>query len=149
MKTVLVDFSHEFLNLSWVWLNDEEIKRLTNTPSFTLENQLNWYSSIGEISDYLIWGIEVDSKKVGACGLKNITKVDFEYWGYIGEKDYWGRGIGTIILLMITEKAKELKLKSIWLQVCRSNIRAINLYRKMNFFSEVNKDDIIIMRKRI
>ena len=149
MKTVLVDFSPEFLKLSWAWLNDEEIKKLTNTPSFTLEDQLDWYSSIGGMSDYLIWGIEVDSKKVGACGLKNITKVDCEYWMYIGEKDYWGKGIGAIIFLMITKKAKELKLKSIWLQICRSNIRAINLFTRMNFFNEVIKDGIIIMRKRI
>lgn len=149
MEPVLVDFTSEFLKLSWIWLIDDEISRLTNTPSFGVKEQQIWFSKISEKSDYLIWGIEFNSKKIGACGLKKITKNDCEYWGYIGEKAYWGRGIGTGILRILIRKAKELDLDSIWLQVIKTNDRAINLYIKLNFTFEEEKGDIIIMRKKI
>jgi len=35
----LVPYSREFLNLSFRWLTDPEIKRLTDTPDITREGQ--------------------------------------------------------------------------------------------------------------
>ena len=149
MRPILVDYTEEFLNLSWTWLNDGEIRKLTDTPLFDIKDQKQWYSGIRLRSDYLIWGIEINLVKIGACGLKNITKEDCQYWCYIGEKEYWSRGIGTIILEMLIAKAKELQLSSIWLKVNNTNIRALNLYEKCRFSITGMKDDIIIMRKKI
>lgn len=147
-KPKLVRFSKEFLTLSWVWLNDEEIKKLTNTPTFSIEEQHAWYMRIDTMKDYLIWGIELESVKIGACGLKNITKTDCEYWGYIGEKKYWGRGIGYRILLLIEGKAEKLGLSSIWLKVLPENQRAISLYKKSGYCLEQEKNNLWLMRKR-
>ena len=129
----LVLYTEKYLDYSWMWLNDEEIKRLTNTPDFTRNDQKIWFEMIKIRTDYKIWAIDFENIHIGACGLKNITDKDCEYWGYIGEKDYWGRGIGTCILHGLISYAKKLKLTSIWLVVLKENQRAIKLYSKFGF----------------
>lgn len=145
MEIKFVKYDKGFLNKSWVWLNDPLINQLTMTGNFTKEDQIIWYDSLHERKDYLIWGILCDRKPVGACGLKNIKKTEGEYWGYIGEKSYWGKGIGKTIMNMIVDKARELKLKKIYLKVLLENYRAINLYRKFNFVTTDNQKDVAIM----
>ncbi len=103
--------------------------------------------SIKSKKDYLIWGINTNSNKIGACGLKKITKLDCEYWGYIGEKEYWGKGIGKTMMNLVEEKARDLKLKSIWLKVLVNNERAINLYHKCDYIIEKEQGQIFLMRK--
>jgi RimJ/RimL family protein N-acetyltransferase len=146
-KVKIVPFSRDFLVLSFNWLNDIEIKCLTNTPSFTIEDQLRWYNGLVDKNNYHIWGIEIEHKKIGACGLKNITETDCEYWGYIGEKELWGNGIGTQMLHEMENRAKGLGLKSIWLKVIQNNQRAINLYKSMGYKQTDLKDKLILMQK--
>lgn len=149
MKIEFVCFDDIFLKYSWAWLNDPEIKLLTNTPDFSKEDQANWYDKIQGECEYLIWGIEADSEKIGVCGLKSFTVVDCEYWGYIGNKSYWGKGIGLQIMKAMEKKAKSLKLNSIWLKVIKDNERAIKLYHKNGFVIEESKNDLIVMRKML
>jgi RimJ/RimL family protein N-acetyltransferase len=146
----LVSYDKDFLNLSWIWLNDPEIKKLTNTPDFTRESQKIWFDTINLIENYLIWGIEFQNIKIGVCGLKNITIYDCEYWGFIGEKAFWNKGVGTMILKEIVRISKDKGLKSIWLKVISTNHIAINFYQKFGFISDpFVKDDLIIMRIHI
>ena len=49
------------------------------------------------------------------------------------KKDYWNQGIGTEMLKRIIDKAKEMKIKVIELEVISDNARGINLYHKMGF----------------
>ncbi len=149
MDIQIVDYDKGFLNNSWEWLNEYEIKKLTNTPDFTKEDQLRWYQSIQNKQDYLIWGIVADSTPIGVCGLKKITQEDCEYWGYIGEKEYWGKGIGRNIMNLLEEKAKDINLKSIWLQVVQDNNRAIKLYEKSGYQIEKEEKELIFMRKTL
>lgn len=130
-----VDYDKEYCELSWGWLNDSEIKKLTMTPSFTRESQENWFDSLRQRTDYLIWGIECNNKPIGALGMKNIDYVDKsgEYFGYIGEKEYWSKGIGTFMMEYIIKKAMESKLNKIYLKVSKFNERAIKLYLKNEF----------------
>ena len=46
MEIKLVDYTLDYLELSWKWLNDPEIKVLTNTPDFSLDQQLKWFNSL-------------------------------------------------------------------------------------------------------
>lgn len=142
----LTKYSKKILENSWHWLNDPEIKQLTATPDFTKEEQLEWYHSLPRKNDYLIWGITFAKEPIGVCGLKNITDHDCEYWGYIGNKEYWGRGIGKIIMTKLEDIAKDLPVKSIWLKVIKENERAIALYKKMGYEIEKEKE-LLIMRK--
>lgn len=147
MNVQLVKYSRIFLDLSWNWLNDEETRYLTNTPAFSKEDQLLWFYTLEGKEDYRIWGIRVDGEPVGACGLKNISGNDGEYWGYIGEKDYRGKGIGTKIMECIERKALKLKLKRIWLRVIPENIAARRLYEKSGYTVGKPQDSLIIMSK--
>ncbi len=145
-----VTYNKDFLNLSWSWLNDPEIKKLTNTPDFTRESQRKWFETINLLDNYLIWGVEFQKKKVGVCGLKNITKNDCEYWGFIGEKDFWNKGVGTMILNEIILISKKRGLNSIWLRVISANRIAINLYNKFGFEMESTvEEDLLIMRLKL
>jgi RimJ/RimL family protein N-acetyltransferase len=143
MKIEFVKYNKLFLSLSWEWLNDPEVKKLTNTPDFSKEDQLNWFNSLNEKKDYKIWGIMVDDIPIGVCGLKNIENIDCEYWGYIGEKKYWGRGIGKELIKFSINEAKKMGLSSIWLNVRDDNIRAIKLYTKYGFIKEKKLDEMV------
>ncbi len=37
----LVKYDIDFLNLSWKWLNDSDLKQLTDTPDFSKNQQKN------------------------------------------------------------------------------------------------------------
>lgn len=145
----LREFDKTFLFLSYRWLNDEEMRRLTDTrANVTLSSQLLWYNRIKDDSTYKIWGIVWDGIPIGACGIKHITNDSGEYWGYIGEKAYWG-GKGHQLFICIYEKALELGLSSLSLKVLKDNIRAINLYKKEGFVVQKEIDDVYLMIKQI
>ena len=147
MKIELVKYSEDFLDYSWTWLNDPEIKDMTNTTSFSKETQKEWFNTLQNRNDYIIWGIEADNIPIGACGLKNITNLDCEYWGYIGVKSFWGKGIGRIVMNLLIEYARNNDIKSIWLTVLPDNERAQKLYFKLGFKVEPNEiSDLIQMR---
>ena len=147
MEILFKEFDSIYLELSWKWLNDPEIKYLTNTSDFTREQQREWFDSLAELTDYLIWGLEADSVPIGVCGLKNITNIDCEYWGYIGEKQYWGIGIGKEMMLLLEAKARDFGKTSIWLEVIKENPKAISLYKKLGYSKEAESNDLIKMRK--
>ncbi len=149
MKIEIVPFDVSFLELSWEWLNDKEIKILTNTPVFDRKQQRLWFETLKYKRDYLIWGIQFMDKKIGVCGLKNITSNECEYWGYIGNKDYWGIGLGRQMLQSMELKASELGTSRIWLKVIDSNIRAKSLYLNYGFSIESVHGNMIIMGKPI
>jgi RimJ/RimL family protein N-acetyltransferase len=129
----LVNYNIVFLNKSWEWLNEPEIKALTMTPDFTKEEQLKFYKQLANKQDYWIKGIIEEDIPIGAMGLKHINTHNAEYWGYIGEKKYWGKMIGVYMLQQAILKAKELGLNQIYLIVHSNNTRAKKLYIKMGF----------------
>ena len=141
-----VEYNETFLKKSWEWLNDPMIKQLTNTPYFTKESQLAWFNSLENKKDYFIRGILFKEIPIGVMGLKNITQIQAEYWGYIGEVDFWGKGIGSVMMNYTIQKARELNLKKIYLTVAASNLRAKKLYEKFNFKEkEVNEKKLVYM----
>lgn len=131
----IVDYNEIFLEKSWDWLNDPEIRSLTLTTEFSRDDQMKFFNSLADRKDYWIKGVVEDEVPVGAMGLKNIDHEsgNAEYWGYVGEKKYWGKGIGKFMLQMAVEKAKQLNLQSIYLHVAPFNQRAIALYKKTGF----------------
>lgn len=149
MNVEIVPFDTIFLDKSWLWLKDEEVKRLTNSPDFTKESQINWYNSLSQRKDFEIWGVKADGYPIGVCGLKGIIYNECEYWGYIGEKTYWGKGIGKTILQLMEEKAKEKGIKIIFLKVIKDNDRAYNLYIKSGYLITEEIGSLIVMKKHI
>lgn len=144
-------FDEEYLNLSWNWLNDSEIKKLTMTPDMSKDSQLKWFNNIDKMNNYLIYGIAFDGKKIGAVGLKNIEdNISAEYWGYIGDKNYWGRKLGPIIIMEMTKIALDIGIYRLYLKVGKDNERAKRLYESQGFLRhQITEDGVILMEKHI
>ncbi|WP_139902244.1 GNAT family N-acetyltransferase [Clostridium thermarum] len=150
MVIKFVDYDEQYCDLSWAWLNDEELRKLTLTPYFTRESQKGWFHSLKDRTDYQIWGIECDNKPIGAVGIKNIREgKEAEYFGYIGEKDYWFKGIGREMMEFILRKARDLGLNFLYLKVGKYNERAIKLYQKSGFQIYDDNEEILHMIRQI
>lgn len=142
----LVSYNETFLEKSWNWLNDPKIKHLTNTGDFTKEQQQKWYSNLPFTSNYKIWGVKINGEEAGVFGIKNIENNSGEYWGYIGEKQYWGKGYGKEIMISVLNEAKKMELSEVYLKVIKDNPRAIKLYKKMGFIESGVLDNNLLMK---
>ena len=149
-KVELVPFDKRFFEKSRSWLEDEEVNHLTDTGELPSEpDRMRWFESLPSRMDYLILGVACEEEPIGACGLKNIQGSKAEYWGYIGEKNYWGKGFGSSMLKGVEQKAKELNLNELYLKVLVENDRAIGLYRKNGYLETGKEDNRLIMAKRL
>jgi len=149
MEMTLVPFDVLFLELSWNWLNDEELRILVDIPKITKNQQLKWFHELPTKNDYLIWGILFGDNPIGVSGIKNINNNSGEYWGYIGDKNYWGKGLGSFMIQLIEMEAKKIKLSKLYLKVLISNKKAIQLYQKSGFVQISVTDSHIFMQKII
>jgi RimJ/RimL family protein N-acetyltransferase len=145
----VVPYDERFLTASWIWLQDPEIRRLTLSPDFTQEQQRAWFEDLPNRTDYVIWGIALDAIPIGAFGIKSIRGSIGEYWGYIGEKDLWGKGIGRWMVQYAIAAAHEFGLETLELRVLKENDRAIRLYRSFDFRERADRsDDSILCMER-
>lgn len=149
MKIKFVTYDEEFLELSWIWLKDAEVKELSSSTDFTKEEQQKWFNNIKTDKKYRIWGIEADDKPIGAAGLKRITENNACIFWYIGAKDYWGKGIGTFIAAEITRKAQELGLDYLYGEPLVINFRSINLLFKEGYKITNYENGTYIVKKML
>lgn len=56
-------------------------------------------------------------------------------------KDFQGRGIGSLLLDSFLERAHELKIRNIWLEVRKSNSTARNFYRRKKFIEIYEREN--------
>lgn len=145
----LTSFSPTFLDLSFLWLNDPEIRQMTDTPPVTRESQQEWYESLPSKKDYIVWGVLYHERPIGVCGIKHIHDGEGEYFGYIGEKDFWGRGIGTKMMGLVEEQAVERGLTRLILRVLTNNQRAVSLYKRASYCIDRQSSEFYFMSKRL
>ena len=145
-RIVFVEFNRLFMHKSFDWLSDPEIKKLTDTLDITLGKQEQWFQSLPMREDYYIRGIMTDGIPIGAVGIKNITMKQGEYWGYIGEKCFWGQGIGKrMVGEMVQVAQNDYHLETLYLNVLADNKRAIALYKGIGFIIDKNEGKNIRM----
>jgi len=124
------DFPH-FLR----WWRDEELVKLTSgileKDKKVLEGYfLNMLSSKKDIH-YII---QYNLKMVGNISLTHKNKGNFEIHIVIGEKKYWGKGIGAISIQKVLKTAfNKLGYKKAYIEVRPENKRAIELYEFCGF----------------
>ena len=145
----LTKFDLLFLDKSEEWLNDPYTKKMTCAIDISHKDRLDWFEKIILRKDYRIWGFEYADKPIGVCGLKNITDIDGEYFGYIGEKEFRGKGLGRTMINQIIDKARNMGLSSIYLKVLHENIPALSLYSKLGFEKYRFDETFIYMKKTI
>jgi len=124
------------------WVNDPELIGFTNyfKPVSEVEHK-NWFNSIFEKKDQVLFGIEDEEKEllIGTCGLFQLDFISrkAELRIKLGDKNYWGSGAGTeAVKLLIKYGFENLNMNRIWLKVMEDNQRASKSYEKVGFIIE-------------
>ena len=110
---------------SYKWRNDPNLWKLTGSKPdciITPEIELAWIEKVmANIRDYRC-AIVADGIYVGNIYLTNIQNKKADYHIFIGEKDYWNKGIAKRASKLIIEYGFEkLGLESICLYVRKNN----------------------------
>lgn len=124
------------------WLNDPVTNKYLETRSVTTEGLKKYINEKDESDSALFFGIfwKENGKHIGNVKLEPIDQGEGSaVMGIlIGDKDYWGRGVGTEVTNLITDYAFcELGLKEVKLGVISENKAAIRVYEKCGY--EVEK----------
>lgn len=146
----LIAYDRAYLDRSYKWLIDPEVKALTMTPDFNRDDQEAFFAGLADRADYRIWGVAVDGVgPAGAAGIKRIAGTRGEYWGYLGEKTLWGQGLGRRMVIAVEEQARTLGLVTLYLDVAQTNARAIGLYHSMGYVDGNVTDGVLRMEKAL
>ena len=91
--------------------------------------------------------IESDDRYVGNVQLTHIESSEAEFHIFIGDTDYWGKGICKLATREMVEIGFDhLNLDSIYLNVRLDNIAAFKAYESVGFVEESVADDFLKMR---
>lgn len=149
MEIRLVNFDENYLEKSYYWLNDLEIKSDTMAPDISEKRQREWFETLGSRNDYFIKGIEADSRPVGAVGIKHIDfeRNEGESWLYIGEKDVQSRGIGSRVMEELFTYATMIGLTRLNARVLSSNCRSVKFHSKLGYVILCDAGGVLQMQK--
>ena len=85
--------------------------------------------------------MKCDNKFIGVLGLKTINGVDAELWGYIGDKEYWGKTVGLTGMQHLIDYAISINLQSLYVIQLKENIKSYKLVRRFGFQYEKDVDE--------
>ena len=139
MKVILRPLKIRDAKISWKWRNDKEVWKLTgrnwdNHVSEEIEEE--WIKEVIKQKDSRRFAICVgeDEQYIGNVQLTQITDKDAVFHIFIGEKKFWGKGIGKIATKLILDYAgNDFNFEMIKLYVNKLNKAAIKIYEKVGF----------------
>ena len=118
----------------------EETDYLASYPDeikYTIKAQGEYIQNLTDSKDEIELLAIVDDKIVGMAGLNRVSKNEKTkhraQFGILVLKDYWNLGIGKALLNACIKIAKLAGYIQIELDVVKSNINAINLYKSFDF----------------
>ena len=120
------------------WLNDPEINILLETREATIKDLKDYIKKYNDAPDYLLFGV-FDKENNIHIGNVNLGPIDWKkktaVSGYLlGNKSYWGRGIGTEMVKLTVDYAfKKLGLVQVTLGTMVENKRAQRTFEKAGF----------------
>jgi RimJ/RimL family protein N-acetyltransferase len=138
--------------LIFKWFNDKEIidNIIGFRLNFSMGEALDWCERASRVDDKNIkWIIETIGEKPEPIGFTGLYNIDFinknaESAIVIGEKSFWGKGIGNKSLTLVCNLAfKYFNLELVYAFILSSNKASLNLYEKIGFKEEG------ILRKRV
>jgi diamine N-acetyltransferase len=118
------------------WRNIPNIwKYTTFAPGreIKIQDELAWMDKVLAEKDTKRFAILADDAYVGNVYLTNLTATSGEYHIFIGDENYWGKGIARKASNLIIKVGHELGLKEIVLGVNKENVPAMNLYKSLGF----------------
>ncbi len=124
------------------WFSDEDVTRWLGPPNFPSRAHQERFIELASASsaDAKYFAIEtLEGKLVGDCGLRFIDWKNrkAEFFITIGEKEFWGKGLGSDALRIVMRLAfDKMNLNRLWLSVLVDNPRAVRCYEKCGFVRE-------------
>lgn len=120
------------------WTNDPDVIRYTTIMPGTLEDSKKWIKEKEKVNADEIFSIflKEDDTIIGNVGCHNLDDPDnnFILGIIIGEKEYWGRGLGTDAFKTIIRYMFEIKnANTVSLDVFVANATAQRVYEKCGF----------------
>jgi RimJ/RimL family protein N-acetyltransferase/glycosyltransferase involved in cell wall biosynthesis len=137
--------------VSWKWRNDPEVWALTGrkfTGIVTQEIEENWIKDVLKQTNSKRFAICVKdtNQYIGNVQLTDIANKQAVFHIFIGEKEFWGKGLATQATQQLLDYAKEnLPLDKIILYVKKHHEAAIKLYKKVGLEITGEKEDDYIM----
>lgn len=137
LKQLVIQNLDPFYN----WLVDDQVTKYSLSLFKRLNNKSSiekWFVNLLLPNKELILGIFIKNTNeligyAGICCLNKIGNVG-EYFIFIGNKEYWGKGISTDVTKRIIEIGfSKMKLKEITLTVFEQNIAGVKSYLKAGF----------------
>jgi len=137
-KVSLIKLRVKHFSLFYRWWNDSAVRHLTSGVYNKMSNQqvdqsLQKILTLKNRHDFII---KFNNELIGHVAVhKKLNRKFFEVYIAIGEKKYWGQGIGTIVMKKISRWffRNYPKEKILQLEVLTTNPRAIRCYEKTGF----------------
>jgi len=137
-KIVLRDVQKNDMINKVRWFNDPQVnKTLLLEESLDLNRTLKWFEEhAGDDArrEFIVESTQGES--IGITGLLHINRRHgtAECYCIIGEKAYWGKGIGTEVhKLLVDWGFKNLGLNKIWADIRAENIAIVKVIEKLGF----------------
>jgi len=119
------------------WINDPEImSRSFIRQKVSVSEQEKIFRRLSSDKSYIFHKLIFQGRFIGAIGVKKIDYINRngEIWIYIGEKEFWGQGIGTIAIRKYSELiTKNYNLHKIYATVLSDNIPSLKMFMKAGF----------------
>jgi diamine N-acetyltransferase len=138
-------------SISFQWRNDKQVWGFTNfrPAGFVSEKmEIEWLKQSLLKHDQKRFAICVKGldSYIGNVQLIDITDNSAELHLFLGNKLYWGKGVGLQATKLITQYGfEELGLNSICLKVHPANIPALCIYEKVGFEITGKENGLILM----
>lgn len=134
---------------SFKWRNTPDIWSHTKfkpTKEITIVDELAWIENVTKDSTSKRFAIIAGDEYVGNIYLTDIHESSHaEYHIFIGNRDYWGRGVARAASALILDYGKnELNLERVLLAVHENNTGAYHLYSSLGFKETGEKDEKFI-----
>jgi len=129
----------EDATISSKWRNDPEIwifTKFVSSTYITAEMERQWISDKINRKNEKRFAIclKNTNQYIGNIQLLNITAESAEFHLFIGERQFWGKGVGNCASILLLKYAfYNLELNSIFLDVHADNLAAFSIYKKIGF----------------
>lgn len=133
---------------SFRWRNNAAIWTYTvrrPDKEITIEDELNWIRKVINEMDSKRFAIIVHDVYIGNVQLTEMKNGECYYGGiFIGDQEYWGKGIGEITSILILKYAfEQLSMKIVKGRVKTDHDKAIHLYEKIGFKRDYTENEIL------
>lgn len=117
------------------WWRDKELLKLTSGILKRISDQevKKYFTNILKSEKDYHFIIVLDKKVIGHISLAKRRNWWYETQVVIGEKQYWGKGLGSKAINLLIKKSKTLGVSKIYLEVRPTNTRAIRAYQRCGF----------------